>query len=489
MEPVRRALLVCVLAAAALAPAARPGQGSELLVGSATTEITPSKPVALAGQFRTRISTKVDTPLIASAVALESRDGQKVLDQAIMISCDLVAIRNGVQDRVRRQGAPRLPGFDIRKMLINATHTHTAPVTLGDGDRYDIPKEGVMQPEEYVEFLAGQLSDLAAKAWESRKPGGVSWTLGHAVIGHNRRAVYADGTARMYGPTTVPEFRGFEGYEDHAVQMLFFWNARQELQAIAISVPCPAQEVEGHSTVNADYWHEVRLRLRKQFSPDLCVLGWISAAGDQSPHLQWRKAAEARMMKLRGVTATQEYARRIAAAVADTLDVARKDIRTDVPFVHRVEDLQLPLRKITKTEYERAKDFYEGFLKRERLTQVDRVHMAREQKVVERYEQADKLPPYAMELHVLRIGDAAIATNPFELYLDYGVQIQARSPAVQTFTVQLACNSGGYLPTERATKGGGYSGIPQGNPVGPEGGRMLVDRTVETISAIWNEPK
>lgn len=28
-----------------------------------------------------------------------------------------------------------------------------------------------------------------------------------------------------------------------------------------------------------------------------------------------------------------------------------------------------------------------------------------------------------VEMHVLRLGDVAIATNPFELYTDYGMQI------------------------------------------------------------------
>ena len=47
------------------------------------------------------------------------------------------------------------------------------------------------------------------------------------------------------------------------------------------------------------------------------------------------------------------------------------------------------------------------------------------------------------------MNDVAIATNEFELFTDYGVQIKARSPAVQTFVIQLT-GSGGYLPTERA---------------------------------------
>jgi len=479
-----------ILGSVAPAPTQQAG-AAELYVGAATVDITPAGPVALAGQFNTRISRRVATPLVAAAVALESREGANRLDQAIMISCDLVAIRDGLQERFRRHVAPRLPGLDVRKIFLNATHTHTAPETLPGrgGFHYDIPKEGVIQPEEYVEFLVGRLGDAAVKAWESRKPGGVSWTFGHAVVGHNRRAVYANGTARMYGPTNTPEFRGFEGYEDHGVDMLFFWDRERQLQAIAINLACTAQEVESQSEVNADFWHDVRERLHKEFSADVCVLPWVSAAGDQSPHLLWEKGAEGRMLKERGLTRIQEIGRRITGAVLDTLDVARKDIRTDAPLVHRVEDLQLPLRIITPAEYAKAKALYEGLAKRTNLTDVDRGHMNRAQDTVERFEKADQLPPYAMELHVVRLGDVAVATNPFELFLDYGVQIKGRSPAVQTMLIQLACGSGGYLPTQKAIDGGSYSAEPPSNIVGPAGGQILVDKTVETISALWTHPK
>jgi len=41
-----------------------------------------------------------------------------------------------------------------------------------------------------------------------------------------------------------------------------------------------------------------------------------------------------------------------------------------------------------------------------------------------------------MEWHALRLGDVAIVTNTFELYTDYGVQMKARSPAVERLTAE-----------------------------------------------------
>ena len=113
---------------------------SELLVGAATVSITPSEPVALAGQMRTRIADKVQSECLASVLALETRRGQEAVDQAVFVACDLVAIREGVIEKVRERLKDRLPGFPVSKLVMSATHTHTAPATEIGAD--DLPDSG-----------------------------------------------------------------------------------------------------------------------------------------------------------------------------------------------------------------------------------------------------------------------------------------------------------------------------------------------------------
>ena len=81
----------------------------------------------------------------------------------------------------------------------------------------------------------------------------------------------------------------------------------------------------------------------------------------------------------------------------------------------------------------------------------------------------------------------AIATNPFELFLDYGNQIKARSLAEQTFLVQLANGSDGYLPTEKAEKGGHYSAFLSSGLIGHVGGDQLVRETLKNINEIFRD--
>ncbi len=461
-----------------------PVDAGQLYVGASTITITPEERVALDGQFRLRISESVESPCLATAVAIETRDGDKSLEQAIFVSCDLVILRGGklFYDEVRAKVKGRIPDSVLPKIVLNATHTHTAPVA--EEGLYPVPESGVMGPTEYREFLMGQLAEVIAKAWEAREPASVAWGLGHTVIAHNRRAVYADGTAKMYGNQNDVNFRGTEGTEDHGVELLYFWNGQDQLIATAINVACPSQEVEGRNTVNADLWHPVREKLRKKHGDQLHILAWTGAGGDQSPHVMFRKAAEARMLKLRGIDSLDDLSNRIVATWEDVLQVVKSDRHDNVEFSHQVETIRLPYREITALQANTAKAAYEEIKDTPKSWRHDWFRS-----VYERYEQQQKtgLQFHEMELHVVRLGDIAIATNDFELFTDYGVQIKSRSPALQTFVIQLS-GGGTYLPSARAAAGGGYSAIPESTQVGPEGGQVLVDETVRVINSLWKAP-
>lgn len=457
---------------------------SELWIGAASADITPGQPVALDGHRGLRISEKNETPLTANALALESREGGRSLESAIIVSCDIVAIRDGLREKVREKVAPQLAGFDVRKIILCATHTHNGPVTL-EG-RYSLPETGIQRPAEYAEFMTSRVAEAVVAAWEGRAVGKAGWGQGQAVVARNRRAVYADGSAQMYGSTSREDFRGLEGYEDHDLDVLFFWDRNQRLIATVLNVPCPAQEGEGGRLLHADYWHPVRAALRERHGQGLQVLAWTGAAGDQISRPMYGKAADERMRRLRGLTRMEEVARRIVSGWEDVYQAAGKDMREEVALQHLVQDVELPFRQVTGAELEEARREAAKVAGDPAQLWNWRWH----QGVVDRYEaqKAGTAGCYRMELHALRLGDVAVATNDFELFTDFGIQIKARSPALQTFLIQLA-GPGGYVPTERAVRGGGYSAVIQSSRVGPDGGQILVQRTVEALQNLWAEPK
>lgn len=456
---------------------------AELLSGAATVSITPDKPVALSGQMRTRISAGVASPCTATVLVLESRGGDQPSGISTFVSCDLVSIPDEALTALRTKVAEAIPGFPVERIIVNATHTHTAPVMIEGA--YEIPAAGVMQPAEYVDFFADRVAAGIRAAWDGLRPCTLGWGMGHAVVAQNRRSVYADGTAVMYGATAKEGFRMIEGYEDHGLDALFVWDADGQLFATAINVACPAQEVESGVKIDADFWHPVRESLRAEHGPGLHVLGWIGAAGDQSPHLMFRKEAEERMRRLRGLSRLEEIARRIVAGWKDALAGAERERVAGATLKHRVDRVVLPRREVSEREYELA---------RQKVSELsgapgNATRLRWHGKVVKRYEdqQAGTVEPFTTEVHVVRIGDVVIATNQFELYTDFGVALKARSPALQTFVVQLA-GRGTYLPSSRAVGGGGYSAIAESNEVGPEAGQTLVDHTLARVAELFPRP-
>jgi len=328
--------------------------------------------------------------------------------------------------------------------------------------------------------------------------------LGHAVVAYNRRAVYADGSAVMYGKTNDPSFRAIEGMEDHDVNSMFFWDMNDKLLVMLVNVSCPSQEVESNRLLSSDYWGPTRDQLRKKYGQHLVVVGLCGAAGDQSPHLRYRQAADDRMTNLRKLDRLQEIARRIVRGVDEVYDVVQNAKEENVVLKHQHAVLDLPQRIVTEAEYAACK------AEAERLKASPGDGRGNwNARVVARYEKlkSDPHPVLPTPVNVLRIGDTVLCTNQFELYTDFAIQIKARSKAVQTFVVQLAngaaqpqppddaseddkndwhyASGGTYLPSERAAKGGGYGAVIQSNVVGPEGGQVLVEKTLEMINAMF----
>lgn len=443
--------LICVFALAILATRARAAgpPAGQLSVGWATVDITPTARVVLDGSGYKRVTSEVEDAVTATVLALETRDGERVIEQAMMISFDLVRMTKEVQDGLQREAAERLKDFDSSKLFCNATHTHCGPSIsydrTGPGQLYDISEEpDVMTPQQYILLLYERVGAGMVEAWKNRKPSGVSWGLGHAAVGYNRRLSYSDGSAIMGFDTARPDFSHIEGGEDHAVEMLFFWDPEQKLTGMLLNLACPSQVAR--KAISADFWHPVRQGIRAKYGPDIHVFAQCAAAGDQCPEDIIRNKAEKVMMERRKSSRKLELANRIVRAVEDVWPVAQADVQTRPVFAHRTVKLDIP----NKNSYNEARWM------------------------------PSKLPA---EIHVLRLGDVAMATNPFELFLDYGIQIKGRSQAVLTFISQLTGDHYGYLPTRRAVAGGDYSAV--NHTVGPVGGRVLVDETVAAINSLW----
>lgn len=458
-----------------------------LRIGWSTINITPDAPVQLGGQFAERISTHVNDPCMANVLVLEGVDGEdRVTEQAVLISCDLVSVSEEYMGSLRAAVGHALPALDVSKISISCTHTHTSPVTR-EGIYPEVDRDHVMLPLAYATFWCERVTQAVVEAWERRSPGGISHALGHAVLGWPRRAIYADGSAIMYGDTCRDDFRAVEGPSDPGVEILFTWDAHDKLTGIVAAAACPAQVLENKMFVSADYWYATSERLRAHFGESLHVLGLISSAGDQSPRDRVRrKRGEPSMNDIEGMN---ELGRRLAHAIIDAFENAQSARETAPIFKHRSEQIDLPRQMISDVEFQQAQAVLDQLLLKEPLTpgSHDAGVRRRQRAVVDRYNKQQMQKTRPTEVHTLRIGDVAMVTCPFELFLDYGMQIRGRSHAHQTFVVQLANGKGQYLPTQRAIDHGGYSGTIHSIQVGPEGGLMLVNHLVKQINAMFND--
>ena len=499
---------------------------STLKFGWSEVDITPDKKVSLAGQFAERISEYVEKPITATALAITSEG-----EQMIMVSADLVGVACNLVDAVRERLADNTVGIDPMKVIFSAIHTHTAPVytrkqrtkvaflsntpkvllssMLPEGRKY-VEKQNITQnpdiitSDEMFELLVDRLTKVVLDAWSKREEGSFSNAFARAAVGMCRRAVYNDGSAQMWGETNTAKFVEVEGGSDTGIELMYIFDKADKLTGIIANLACPAQCVQHRLFVSPDFWGEVKVLLREHFGNDIFLLAQCSAAGDQCPVdiVRWvepesdvndpninrkyplKRKADPSMFDIAGMKKT---GKRIAHEIIETFNEGLDEAQRDVEFVHEVHIMKLPYRRVTYADVENAKREIKNYIDTTTgdVNYNDAAKLQVYMGIIRREEIQEKQDVLDTEVHVSRLGTVAFATNPFELFLDYGNQIKARSYAEQTFLVQLANGTEGYLPTEKAEKGGHYSAFVSSGQVGHVGGEQLVRETLTEINKLF----
>lgn len=494
---------------------------SKVKIGWSQVDITPEKgtKISLQGQFFERITDEVESPIAVTAFAVESGN-----DQMVICGCDLVAVSNNMMQIVREKLSGKID-LPLEKIIISAIHTHTSwkytqtDVLNAESSFQYLKKivppemeyqnlvssEECVQGDEALDFLTDRIALAVKTAWENRTEGLYQNAFGRAAVGMNRRVCYDDGSAKMWGDTNHPNFTRLEGGNDNGIELIYTFDMQKNLTGVVANIACPAQVVEQRSYISSDYFGKVRESLQEKFGKDVCLLGLVSPAGDQCPRdmIRWvepetpiddpnveridpiERRADPSMFDVKGL---KLVGKRIFNEIVSVYEELEDDYKDEGILVHETLRMDLPLRRVTIKEYNESVEAIDRFIEKnrgKRFSFKENAALHIYSGNIARYELQKKHNLVPEEIHVIRFGDIAIATNPFELFLDYGNRIRARSKAKQTILIQLCCGSEGYLPTKEAESGSHYSAYISSGFIGHEGGEILVRETLEHINKMF----
>lgn len=485
--------------------------GANLDIGWAECDITPDlhggKKIPLVGQYYIREAKAIHSPLKFTVCAM--RQGK---EQVIMGAMDNISGHYPFTENVAEELHRRIPEFCPENLFISSIHTHAGPEVRYFSDSEFLAEWAEKHPEflgpkEYYDMIFDKVVDACERAWNEAEPGIVSRAFGQARVGHCRLACYRDGSCEMYGDTSRDDFAGMLSGEDSGVEMLFTQTLQGELTGVFVNSACPAQVMEILDVVSSDFAGALREKLKGKFGENFHTIYHYGHGGDQSP---------------RDLTRANSLVDGFDGWHADAVDVISDRLlftveegaieRKKCPAVlkHKILKIDLPLRRVTPEDVEAAKQQNAEFLKNrtqedlwnDYLAEVD--HYAKDESrlpydsklhpysvmsvndaIILRENEQKETPVRTVLSHIVRIGDVAFASNPFELYLCYGQIIKARSKAAQTFIICKCNNEEGYIPTEISEKMTGYSGGVNCGLFGHEGGFIFCDETIKTISELF----
>jgi len=403
----------------------------------------------------------------SEANALYLRSGDTAV---LLLSCDLAGLVSEFTVPARNAIA-QATGIPARSVIIAGTHTHSGPSLIATNYLKPIDSE-------YMDRLSPWLVDVAKQAVERAQPAQLAWNRGSAKLGYNRRCCWADGTHSMGGDATRPDFTGMEGPDDPAQVALFARDMDGKVIAVLHNNTGHPTSFYGRNFYSADYPGAARAHLREVFG-EIPVLFLNGAFGDISFDSQLSGK------KQRG-TGEDKMTRTALLLAGETLRLFHEaEFRDDGVLTHAYEDVAIDVRLPEPERLEWA---------RKTLAQVDAGGAVTPWDRLFAYgiallqDEFGDNPTDSIPVHVVRVGDVALVTQPCELFCQFGIDIKRRSPAAITAICGIADGYGGYCPTVYGVMGGGYSGEPLcWCRLATDAGYRIVDVASKLTHQLWRE--
>jgi hypothetical protein len=411
-------------------------------------------------------ATAIHDDLEANALYLS--DGSTNL---LLISCDLAALEDEFVKPCCEAIAEhsQLNPSDI---IIGCSHTHGGPCLLPTNRRMPVD-------DEYLNRLKGRLIELSKRVVDLAAPCSIAIGQGSAAIGFNRRCCWEDGSHTMHGDTRRKEFTGLEGPEDHAHTAVFVRNESGELAAVLHQNTSHPTAFYGSDVYSADFPGAARKWLRETLNEEMPVLFFNGAQGDISMEDQASpsKGSESR---------DQKVARLGHLMAGETLRLLHAAEFQDSPRLSHIhEELTLHVGQPDPARLDWARTTLEKFDQGEQMAGMDRIIAHGVALLDERYPAGSE---ESVSMHAFQIGELAIATQPFELFCQFGLDIKRRSPFPMNGIFGVADGFHGYCPTVYGSIGGGYSGEPiYWTRYLPDAGYRVVDKASEMLWKLWHQ--
>ena len=412
-------------------------------VGACAIDITPQKfPVIVNAMFTERSADRAHDPLHARCLVLD--DGASRLAIAVVDTCMLPRELLDHAKELARQST----GIRPDRMLISATHTHSAPSAMTClGSRAD---------PDYAQFLPGRIAEGIAQAAQNLAPARIGWTVvDDFEHTHNRRWIFrsdkigtdpfGDRTVRanMHPGHQNPDAIGPSGPVDPALTIVSVQSTAGRPIALLANY---SMHYYGSPLLSADYYGRFADKIGKMIgadSGDPPFVGIMSQG--TSGDLMWMDYGKPRQEI--GYDAYAEEIARIAAEACKSIAY-----RPWAPLMMREAKLTLSFRLADERRLDWARKIVAGL--NGRLPQSLPEIYAQEQLFIQ-----DR-PSAELKLQALRIGDLGITAIPNEVFAITGLKIKAQSPLQPTFNVELANGAEGYIPPPEQHQLGGYTTWP-----------------------------